>query len=121
MSEKQVGRAFADWLSLTGGGATNGNGKALANLTGWTSAPILGYHILQDPGSYADTLTLRFDLKTALNSVVAQTAHPTDTELKASAADRYPYKEMPELVVAVIHQKVFEAFWADNETFPSPS
>jgi hypothetical protein len=119
MSEKQVGRAFADWLSLTGGGATNGNGGALANLTGWTSAPILGYRILQDPGAYADTLTLRFDLKTALNGVAAQTAHPTDAELKAGAADRYPYQEMPELVVAVIHQKVFEAFWNDGDTFPS--
>ena len=119
MSEKQVGRAFADWLSLTGGGATNGNGGALANLTGWTSAPILGYRILQDPGAYADTLTLRFDLKTALNGVAAQTDHPTDAELKAGAANRYPYQEMPELVVAVIHQKVFEAFWNDGETFPS--
>ena len=119
MSEKQVGRAFADWLSLTGGGATNGNGGALANLTGWTSAPILGYRILQDPGAYADTLTLRFDLKTALNGVAAQTDHPTDAELKAGAANRYPYQEMPELVVAVIHQKVFEAFWNDGDTFPS--
>ena len=51
--------------------------------------------------------------------MAAQTAHPTDTELKAGAADRYPYQEMPELVVAVIHQKVFEAFWNDGETFPS--
>eukprot|EP01043_Picozoa_sp_COSAG02_P044690 COSAG02_NODE_4016_length_5901_cov_42.404688_5_plen_558_part_00 len=119
MSEKQVGRAFADWLSLTGGSATNGNGGALANLTGWTSAPILGYRILQDPGAYADTLTLRFDLKTALNGVTAQTAHPTDDELKAGATNRYPYQEMPELVVAVVHQRVFEAFWNDGETFPS--
>ena len=119
MSEKQVGRAFADWLSITGGGPTNGNGGALANLTGWTSAPILGYRILQDPGAYADTLTLRFDLKSALNSVVAQTAHPDDDELKAGATTRYPYQEMPELVVAVIHQRVFEAFWNDSDTFPS--
>ena len=46
--------------------------------TGWTSAPILSYRVLQDPGAYADTLTLRFDLKTALNGVAAQTEHPTD-------------------------------------------
>eukprot|EP01046_Picozoa_sp_COSAG06_P113011 COSAG06_NODE_59717_length_273_cov_0.597701_1_plen_27_part_10 len=26
MSEIQVGRAFADWLSATGGSTTNGNG-----------------------------------------------------------------------------------------------
>jgi hypothetical protein len=119
MSEKQVGRAFADWLSITGGGPTNGNGGALANLTGWTSAPILGYRILQDPGAYADTLTLRFDLKSALNSVAVQAAHPDDDELKAGATNRYPYQEMPELVVAVIHQRVFEAFWNDSDTFPS--
>ena len=30
-----------------------------------------------------------------------------------------PYKEMPELVVGIIHQRVFEAFWNDGETFPS--
>ena len=29
------------------------------------------------------------------------------------------YKEMPELVVGIIHQRVFEAFWNDGETFPS--
>ena len=51
--------------------------------------------------------------------VAAQTDHPTDDELKAGATNRYPYKEMPELVVAVIHQRVFEAFWNDGETFPS--
>eukprot|EP01046_Picozoa_sp_COSAG06_P036375 COSAG06_NODE_4005_length_4669_cov_393.186652_1_plen_104_part_10 len=43
MSEKQVGREFANWISMTGGSATNGNGGALANLTGWTSAPILAH------------------------------------------------------------------------------
>ena len=40
--------------------------------------------------------------------MTAQTAHPTDAELKAGAANRYPYQEMPELVVAVIYHKVFE-------------
>ena len=43
----------------------------------------------------------------------------TDAELKAGATNRYPYQEMPELVVAVIHQRVFEAFWNDSDTFPS--
>ena len=43
----------------------------------------------------------------------------TDAELKAGATNRYPYQEMPELVVAVIHQRVFEAFWENSETFPS--
>lgn len=30
-------------------------------------------------------------LKTALNGVASQTAHPTDDELKAGTANRYPY------------------------------
>jgi hypothetical protein len=81
---------------------------------------LLGAGNLSDKlGAYADTLTLRFDLKTALNGVAAQTDHPTDDELRAGATNRYPYKEMPELVVAVIHQRVFEAFWNGGETFPS--
>ena len=115
MSEKQVGRAFADWLSMTGGSATNGNGGALANLTGWTSAPILAYRILQDPGAYADTLTLRFDLKSGLTS----TDMATDAQLRLRDTTAKPYQNMPELVVGVIHQRVFEAFWSEGETFPS--
>jgi hypothetical protein len=115
MSEKQVGREFANWISMTGGSATNGNGGALANLTGWTSAPILAHRILQDPGAYADTLTLRFDLKTGLTS----TDMATDAQLRLRDTTAKPYKEMPELVVGVIHQRVFEAFWSEGETFPS--
>ena len=58
-------------------------------------------------------------MKTALNGVAAQMEHPTDDELKAGATNRCPYQEMPDLVVAVVHQRVFEAFWNDGETFPS--
>jgi hypothetical protein len=115
MSEKQVGREFANWISMTGGSATNGNGGALASLTGWTSAPILAYRILQDPGAYADTLTLRFDLKSGLTS----TDMATDAQLRLRDTTAKPYQNMPELVVGVIHQRVFEAFWSEGETFPS--
>ena len=69
----------------------------------------------KDPGAYADTLTLRFDLKTGLIS----TDLPTDAELRLRDPTKKPYKEMPELVVGVIHQRVFEAFWSEGETFPS--
>jgi hypothetical protein len=100
---------------MTGGSATNGNGGALANLTGWTSAPILAYRILQDPGAYADTLTLRFDLKSGLTS----TDMATDAQLRLRDTTAKLYQNMPELVVGVIHQRVFEAFWSEGETFPS--
>ena len=115
MSEIQVGRAFADWLSMTGGSATSGNGGAFANMSDWARQPLLGYRILQDPGAYADTLTLRFDLKNQL--VSDSTQMPTDDELRVRDPAKLPYKEMPELVVGVIHQRVFEAFWSEGETF----
>eukprot|EP01045_Picozoa_sp_COSAG04_P033646 COSAG04_NODE_7046_length_1203_cov_1.332428_1_plen_222_part_10 len=68
MSEIQAGRAFADYISAIGGDASSGNGGALASLSSWTKAPLLAYRILQEPGAYADTLTLRFDLKKALRT-----------------------------------------------------
>ena len=49
---------------------------------------------LQDPGSYASTAIIRMETKADLG---------TDAEL----------------VVACVHQKVFEAYWQDGETFPS--
>ena len=42
---------------------------------------------------------------------------PTDDELRVRDPAKLPYKEMPELVVGVIHQRVFEAFWSEGETF----
>ena len=30
-----------------------------------------------------------------------------------------PYMSMPELVVGVVHQRVFEAFWDGPDTFPT--
>lgn len=44
---------------------------------------------------------------------------PTDDELRVRDPAKLPYREMPELVVGVIHQRVLEAFWSDGETFPS--
>jgi hypothetical protein len=83
----------------------------MANLTGWTKAPILAYRVLQDPGAYADTLTLRFNLKTAVGP-----ADATEAQLRLRDPTKKPYLEMPELVVGVIHQRVFEAFWGNGET-----
>ena len=64
---------------------------------------------------YADTLTLRFDLKNQL--VSDSTQMPTDDQLRVRDPAKLPYQEMPELVVGVIHQRVFEAFWSEGETF----
>jgi hypothetical protein len=60
-------------------------------------------------------LTLRFDLQNALSS----TDLPSEDQLRVRDPAAKPYKEMPELVVGIIHQRVFEAFWNDGETFPS--
>ena len=52
--------------------------------------------MLQDPGAYASTLTLRFNTKADL----AATDHP-------------------ELVLWTISSEVVEMFWDSQETFPS--
>ena len=90
-------------------------GGAFASMSEWAAQPLLAYRILQDPGAYADTLTLRFDLQNALSS----TGLPSEDQLRVRDPAAKPYKEMPELVVGIIHQRVFEAFWNDGETFPS--
>ena len=119
MSEIQAGRAFADWLSATGGSATNGNGGAVGNLSEWTKAPILAYRILQDPGAYADTLTIRLDLKKQLRSDKMSTKANKIIDQSDYDVDVDPYMSMPELVVGVVHQRVFEAFWDGPDTFPT--
>ena len=96
MQNKQVGRAFADWLSFIGGSAMNGVGGEGASITSWTKSPLLAIRCLQEPGAYSSTATLRFDLKTALN-----------------AGDN------AELVVWIVHQRVLECFFESGETFPS--
>ena len=53
MSNKQVGRAFADWLSFTGGSYSNGVGGEGSSLTSWTKSPLIAVRCLQDPGAYA--------------------------------------------------------------------
>ena len=119
MAEIQAGRAFADYISAIGGDASSGNGGALASLSSWTKAPLLAYRILQEPGAYADTLTLRFDLKTALRSGNTSTASDKAVSLASVDASKDPYMSQPELVVGVIHQKVLEAFWDGPDTFPT--
>ena len=63
MQKKQVGRAFADWLDFIGGNMANGVGGEGASLTSWTKSPLLAIRVLQDPGAYSSTATLRFELK----------------------------------------------------------
>ena len=90
--ERQIGRLFADWLSFTGGSPSNGVGGD--SLTEFCKSPLAAFRVLQDPGSYASTAIIRMETKADLG---------TDAEL----------------VVACVHQKVFEAYWQDGETFPS--
>ena len=52
--------------------------------------------MLQDPGAYASTLTLRFNTKTDLAT-----------------------GDHPELVLWTISSEVVEMFWDSQETFPS--
>jgi hypothetical protein len=96
MQNKACGRAFSDWLSFIGGSYANGVGGEGASLTSWTKSPLIAVRMLQDPGAYASTLTLRFNTKTAL------------------AAEDYP-----ELVLWTISSEVVEMFWDSQETFPS--
>ena len=49
MRDKQVGRAFADWLSFTGGSYANGVGGEGSSLTSWTKSPLIAVRVLQDP------------------------------------------------------------------------
>ena len=102
MSDRSVARAYADYLSAVGAGPSSDRGQSM---TEWCSTlgPILAFRVLQEPGSYASTLTLRFNLKNALIDAAAAT----------------PYKGSPELVVYCVHQKVFEAFWEQGQNMPS--
>lgn len=95
MESKACGRAMADWLSFIGGSYANGVGGEGASLTSWTKSPLIAVRMLQDPGAYASTLTLRFNTKTALD-----------------AGDN------AELVLWTISSEVVEMFWGSGETFP---
>jgi len=92
IAQHEYGRLFADWLSFTGGSASNGVGAD--SLTEFATSPLFAFRVLQEPGAYASTATIRMQM------------HAT-----ADADD--------ELVVWAIHQRVFEAFWSEGESFPS--
>ena len=94
----QMGRLFADWLSVTGGSASNGVGGEGSSLTSFAESPLIAIRCLQDPGSYASTATWRF------------TIDPANPIADADNA---------ELVMWVVHQRVAEFFYQDNETFPN--
>ena len=92
-SKHQFGRLFADWLSFTGGSASNGVGGD--SMTEFAKSPLAAFWILQEPGAYASTAIVRLETNGA----------NTDNNT--------------EMVLWCIHQKVFEAFWSDGESFPS--
>eukprot|EP01047_Picozoa_sp_COSAG01_P036263 COSAG01_NODE_2825_length_7004_cov_6.813034_9_plen_520_part_00 len=92
MSNHQIGRLFADWLSFTGGSYSSGVGGD--SLTEFVTSPLIPFRILQSKGEYSSTALVRLETKGAL---------PADSEL----------------VLWVIHSKVFEAFWQQGEIFPN--
>ena len=94
----QMGRLFADWLSVTGGSASNGVGGEGSSLTSFADSPLIAIRCLQDPGSYASTATWRFTIDPAKPIADADNA---------------------ELVMWVVHQRVAEFFYQSGETFPN--
>ena len=63
-------------------------------MTEFAKSPLVAFRVLQEPGAYASTATVRMSTKTAAATTT-------------------------EMVVWVIHQKVFDAFWSEGESFPS--
>eukprot|EP01047_Picozoa_sp_COSAG01_P025880 COSAG01_NODE_1650_length_9626_cov_46.037367_2_plen_527_part_00 len=92
MSNHQIGRLFADWLSFTGGSYSSGVGGD--SLTEFVTSPLVPFRILQSKGEYSSTALIRLETKGDL---------PANSEL----------------VLWVIHSKVFEAFWQQGEIFPN--
>ena len=92
LPNRRAGRAFADYISFVGGDHKDGTGAM--GYTEWCESPLLCFRILQNPGEYSSTLTLRF---TTQNAVAAGTT----------------------LTVFCLHSKVFEAEWNQGESMPS--
>ena len=92
LPNRRAGRAFADYISFIGGDHKDGTGAM--GYTEWCESPLLCFRILQNPGEYSSTLTLRF---TTQNAVAAGTT----------------------LTVFCLHSKVFEAEWNQGESMPS--
>jgi hypothetical protein len=92
MANHQIGRLFADWLSFTGGSYSSGVGGD--SLTEFVTSPLVPFRILQSKGEYSSTALIRLETKGDL---------PANSEL----------------VLWVIHSKVFEAFWQQGEIFPN--
>jgi hypothetical protein len=64
-------------------------------MTSWKNSVILAARVLQDPGSYASTATVRFTTKADIEDA-----------------------DNAELVFWVISTRVLECFWSQGETFP---
>jgi hypothetical protein len=92
LPNRRAGRAFADYISFIGGDHKDGTGAM--GYTEWCESPLLCFRILQNPGEYSSTLTLRF---TTQNAVAPGTT----------------------LTVFCLHSKVFEAEWNQGESMPN--
>ena len=63
--DRRFGRVFADWISFTGGSVSNGLGDSLSE---FAKSPLLAWRILQDPGSYSSTASLRFSVASTVGT-----------------------------------------------------
>jgi hypothetical protein len=89
---RKASRAMADFVDFVGGSARDGAGGFSYNE--YCNAPILCFRLLQPKGTYSPTATARIEL------------------LAGAAANTT-------LLVACVHQRVLEMFWADGGDLPT--
>jgi hypothetical protein len=89
---RNASRAMADFVDFVGGSARDGAGAFSYNE--YCDAPILCFRLLQPKGTYSPTATARIEL------------------LAGAAANTT-------LLVACVHQRALEMFWADGGDLPT--
>lgn len=92
LPNRRAGRAFADYVSFIGGDHRDGTGAM--GYTEWCESPLLCFRILQNPGEYSSTISLKFS---------------TQAQVDAGTT----------LMVFCLHSKVFEAEWAEGSEQPT--
>jgi hypothetical protein len=92
LPQRRAGRAFADYVSFVGGDHRDGTGAM--SYTEWCESPLLCFRILQNPGEFSSTVSLKF---TTQGQVPAGTT----------------------LMLFCLHSKVFEAEWSDPGGMPT--
>jgi hypothetical protein len=92
LPQRRAARSFADYVSFVGGDHRDGTGAM--SYTEWCESPLLCFRILQNPGEFSSTVSLKF---TTQGQVPAGTT----------------------LMLFCLHSKVFEAEWSDPGGMPT--